>query len=65
MKTRSKEEKEFLEYLLEEAQKKTPSPKDQAKEILDKLESNPEVFREFNTLLRKKKIKKINDGRKV
>jgi len=56
---------DFLKYLLEESERIRPTPKEQAKEILDKLESNPEVFREFNLLLRKNKIKKIKNGRKV
>jgi len=32
---------------------------EKAQEILDKLDSDPELFREFNVLLRKRKIEKI------
>jgi len=40
------------------------SKRDKATEILTKLEGDPELFREFNTLLRRKKIKRIKDGKK-
>ena len=59
-------DEDFLKHLLlEEAEKKSPTPKEQAKDILKKLESNLEVFREFNLLLRQKKLKKIRNERKV
>jgi len=35
-----------------------------AKKILTKLENDPELFGEFNMLLRRKKIKRIRDGKK-
>jgi len=38
--------------------------REEAKDILKKLESDPELFQEFNTLLRNKKLKKIKDERK-
>ena len=58
----TKEERELLEYLFKEAETKEPSAKEKAKKIFWDLESDPDVFREFNLLLRKMKIKKIKNG---
>jgi len=67
MNKQRKKEKELMEYLFKKM-KDMPdfgkiTKREEAKDILKKLESDPELFQEFNTLLRNKKLKKIKDGR--
>jgi len=57
---------EYLKYLFEKYNKdiqipfdKQKTEKQKAKDILKQLDENPDVFKEFNTLLRNRKIKKI------
>ena len=40
-----------------------PEPRQIAYSMLIEMDNNPEIFQEFNTLLRERKIKKIQDER--
>jgi len=60
---------DYMKYLFENIESikhvKPPTPKEEAIEILKKLDDNPEIFKEFNLLLRLRKINKIKNGRKI
>ena len=55
--------KVYLEYLFDKTIKDNQAPKktkkDIAKKIIEQLESDDELMKEFNTLLRKKKLANI------
>jgi len=66
---RIEREQDFINRLIKQMQDisyndppKNRNKKTEAKQILTNLENDPELFREFNLLLRRKKIKKIRDG---
>lgn len=44
---------------------KEPTLREVAESMITVLDDNPELFQEFNALLRERKIKKIQDGRKI
>ena len=60
---RKTDNQEFLDYLFqkmtEENKVPSKSKKDIAKGIIEQLESDDELMKEFNVLLRKKKIAKM------